>query len=717
MSIKKIFSIHFLEFSLFSILILIRLISLQFPLIKNLDLEISIIYALIFSFISGFGSIYHITKNGDLLRFIKRLLIIQFLLFVIFVFIELLVCNFSLDSGIFFFPLFTITVTIFWSSAAVLIVNLFRRFRFLIMMLVYFSFALYSLVNYYFEPQLFLYNPLIIFFPGLVYNDFFELSFSILIYCGSLLIASSIIIFLHIHRSNDKIKLETKNYLKLSPILIYSCLFILSNQIGLSTNQLKLKNHFPIQISDKKIKIYFEAKNIEKLHQLIYLEKTKFHVNQLKKELNYDIPFVEIFIFESDESKKRLLGDEKADFTKPWLNQIYVTRNSFDQTIKHELAHVFLGQRTSNIFKVAAGFNLALIEGGAMALEWEWIEDEPIYYAALINRFITSIDAEQLFKNYFFVTSLNSISYIYSGSFIRYVIDEYGIEKFLKFYQTGKFYEVYQRELNSEFERFRKKLGKIPLTSEDSLKTRVLFGGQSMFQFNCPRSIARKARKAQSLLNNREFIDAEKMFSKLYDKTNDIKYFVSLVRSKFYQKKFDEVIKVVENSIWKNEITTINSVYLKILYALSLAKVGEHENAKKDLELLKKLKISSNWSDYIDLIEFISNKSEFISMMTDLSFNQFIRVLMKNFPDENIILKNSINHLDSNQLEKVIKNNSNDFWTLEFCFFRYIQLANFVKAQDLIHLIKTNFSELNQVQNYHLNMMDYVLRNLMDRNL
>lgn len=715
MNIKKLFLNHFLEFFLLSCLVLIRLILLHIPLLKNLDLEISIIYALIFSLVSGFGSIYHITKNGDLLRFIKRLLIIQFLLFVIFVFIELLVCDFSLNSGIFFFPLFTITVMLFWSSVSVLIVNLFRRFRFLILILIYFSFALYSLINYYFEPQLFLYNPLIIFFPGLVYNDFFEFSFSTLIYCVSLFIASSIIIFLHIYISNDNIKERTKNYLRLSPILIYSSLFIFSNQIGLSTDQLKLKNHFPIQVSDKKIKIYIESKNIEKFHQLIYLEKTKFHVNQLKHELNYDIPLVEIFIFESDESKKRLLGDEKADFTKPWLNQIYVTKNSFDQTIKHELAHVFLGQRTNNIFKVASDFNLALIEGGAMALEWEWIEDEPIYYAALINRFITSINAEQLFKNYFFVTSLSSISYIYSGSFIRHLIDEYGIEKFLKFYQTGKFYEVYQLELNSEFERFQKKLEWIPLTSEDSLKARVLFGGQSIFQINCPRSIARKAREAQSLFNNREFVDAEKMFAKLYEQTNDIKYFVSLIRSKFYQKKFDEVIKVVENSKWKNEITTINSVYLKILYALSLSKIGEYEKAQKELGILKRLKISSGWSNYIDLIEFISNKPEFILKMTDLSFNQFIRVLMKNFPDEDIILKNSINYLDSDQLEKIIKNNADDFWLLKQCFFRYLELGNFVKANELINSNKKDSGTLNRVQKYHLKMMEYVLRNLMER--
>lgn len=717
MNIKKIFLAHLFEFLLLLLLIGLRLIFLRIPLLKNLDLEISIVYALIFSFVSGGGTIYFERKNKNLLRFISGLIIIQLLVFVIFIFIELLVCDCPLTNGIFFFPLFSITVTVFWSSVSILVINLFDKFILLILLLVYFFFLAYSLFEYYFEPQLFLYNPLIIFFPGLVYNDFFELNSSILIYCISLLIGSLSILFLYLLKTKIRLNQNSQNQLKIIPIIVYSLLFAISNQIGLSTDQLKLKSHFSTQINDGRIKIYFESNNISKITQLIFLEKTKFHFNQLSQQLKYDIPDVEIFIFNSDESKKRMLGDEKADFTKPWLNQIYVTTNSFDQTIKHELAHIFLGKCTNNLFKIAADFNLTLIEGGAMALEWEWLENEPLYYAALINKFLFPVNPEKLFNTYSFITNLSSISYIYSGSFIKHLIDKYGIEKFLVFYRTNDFYLSYQNDLQNEIRVFQNKLEVIPLSFEDSLKALVLFGGKSMFYNNCPRSFARLSKEGQNLFIQKNFNEAEQIFLKLYNKTNNIKYLANLVRCKIYNKKFADVIKLIENSQWNNEIHTINSIYLKIFYALSLAKIGEHQKASSEIDLLKKLKISSDWSNYFDLIEFISLRPEYILKMTDLSYNQLLKILLKNFPEENIVLKNSIHLLEPEQLEIVIKNNSDDFWALELCFFRYIELANFVKAQDLIHLIKTNLSDLNQVHNYHLNMMDHVLRNIMDRKL
>lgn len=717
MNIKKIFLSHLFEILLLLLLIGLRLIFLQIPLLKNLDLDVSIVYALLFSIISGIGTIYLKRKNKVLLRFISGLIIIQLLLFVAFILIELYVCDCLLTNGIFFFPLFSITVTIFWSSVSILVINLFDEYRLLIMLLIYFFFVAYSLIEYYFEPQLFLYNPLFIFFPGLVYNDFFELNSSILIYCISLLIGSLSIISLHLLRIKNRINQTSQNLLKIVPFLIYSLLFVISNQIGLSTDQFKLKSHFSDHLKEGGVKIYFESNNISKINQLLYLEKTKFHLDQLRQQLKYDIPYVEIYIFNSDESKKRMLGDEKADFTKPWLNQIFVTINSFDQTIKHELAHVFLGKSTDNLFKVAKDFNLTLIEGGAMALEWEWLENEPVYYAALINKFLSPLNQEKLFSTYSFITNLSSISYIYSGSIIKHLIDKYGLKKFLVFYRTNDFYQSYQNDLADEIRDFQNKLESISLTNEDSLKALVLFGEKSMFYNSCPRAFARLLREGQNLFNQRNFNEAEQIFLKLYNESNDIKYLVNLVRCKFYQKKFDDVIKLIENSQWNAQIHTINSIYLKIFYALSLAKIGDHRKAKTEIELLQKLKISSNWANYIDLIEFISLRPEYILKMTDLSYNQLLKILLKNFPEENIVLKNSIHLPEFEQLEKVIKDNSNDFWTLELCFFRYIELANFVKAQDLIHLIKTNFSDLNQVQNYHLNLMDYVLRNLMDRKL
>jgi hypothetical protein len=191
MSIKNfILKYRYSFFLIFLFLVALRIFLLQFPLLKNLDLEIAILYSLIFSIISGFGGLFFLSKGERLSSILFLNFIFIVFLFIIFLLIELFFYKCPISEGVLFFPLFLITSSIFSLALSSIYFSAGKKKGFLLLSLSYIALILYSLIEYYFEPQLFLFNPLVIFFPGLVYNEVFEIERRILIYTAGLLVGS-----------------------------------------------------------------------------------------------------------------------------------------------------------------------------------------------------------------------------------------------------------------------------------------------------------------------------------------------------------------------------------------------------------------------------------------------------------------------------------------------------------------------------------------------
>lgn len=498
-------------------------------------------------------------------------------------------------------------------------------------------------------------------------------------------------------------------YLVLGSIFIVVILFVFHDQLGFSTSTSKLVKAFPIRIQSNNYIIYFENEKIQGTQKLIIQGETEFHINFLKSLFNFVPQQIEIFVFKSEQSKKKYVGDETADFTKPWLKQIFVTEETYQQTLKHELSHVFLGEKTTSIFSVPVNFNLALIEGGAMAFEWDWLENTPHYYSALIDRYVSPISIQEIFSNYNFLRKQSQVSYLISGSFCRYLIDSFGMEKFLRFYNSGNFEKIYGINLAFIEEKYLNFIRRFDLSFDDSLKAKILFSGRSMFERECVRSLARLERKAIQELRNRNFQFAEKLLYKIYDKSGSEKALLNLIASKFYQSKFGEVIALFE--IFNSEGSYgLRVIQAKIYYAYSLMMIGEKERAISLFEELAKIKISSDWEAYIRFKIFIGQSPDLISKLINLPLSDFYYDIFKAYHNEPAVLNYLIDYINEQQLDILIKT-SKDFWTLKRCFYRSIDLGNFEKVKIIIDKI-LQIDKLNEVEKYELDLMNYLFERL-----
>jgi hypothetical protein len=439
-------------------------------------------------------------------------------------------------------------------SLGLLSVLLLERFRIILIVLLYLAILSIIAFEIFFNPQVYVFNPIIGYFPGTVYDEGIAVTGKLVFYrlFNILFFGIIIKISLNLIRNKKRKILRFTAYTSLV-LLIVSSFYILSPKLGYSTtlNSLSsnlskriITDHFVIHC-DRKI----ETDRIRMLalnHEYYYEELSKYFQSNLNEKIHS-------FIFYDNNQKKELFGSRNADVAKPWLNHIYLSIDNWEHTLKHELAHCFSAEFGSGIFKLASGLNPMLIEGIAEAADGNYNDNTLHYMAGLAHNSGYSIDLEYLLTKFGFYSQTSTISYIFAGSFIQYLIDEYGIIKFKEYYLTGEFQVSYKHDLSSTLKGYYNFLSNLEYEySED--KAHYYFGRKSLFQKICPRAISEYLTAGWEQLNNYNLVGAEETFNLILTKTENYSALVGLIRS--YEKE-NSIIKAV--NILKKNIETFKS--------------------------------------------------------------------------------------------------------------------------------------------------------------
>src|SRR5262249_17258685 len=151
------------------------------------------------------------------------------------------------------------------------------------------------------------------------------------------------------------------------------------------------------------------------------------------------------------DQKARLMGARDVEMAKPWRLEIYIDHRPFPHTsLRHEIAHAVASAFGDPVFGVASrrvlGLPLlvspGLIEGLAVAIDWPGSYDRPTPHEsvrtmqALGNQ--PSVGA-LLGLSFFSVSSARS--YTTAGSFLRFLLDEYGAPRLRALYENGGDFE------------------------------------------------------------------------------------------------------------------------------------------------------------------------------------------------------------------------------------------------------------------------------------
>lgn len=552
------FNLKYFRFNFFTLLItflvLIELILSQIPLTKIFGFEYSTINAIVLYLFCGLITLKFAQIN-EYSNFIKinKALFQKAILFLIISFALGLLSNYvftncPINDGILFFVVTTIPSAILGIFTASFILYFLKRYTYIIFTLVFFCLLLIPIIEFYFNPQIYFYNTVFGYFLGTIYDEDISVDWTLIgfrIY--NLSIYALLVSTLYIG-----IKFRIKKYLSFSIfVLILIISVLLKPYLGFSTTNTRLKSELPITLETKNFRIHFSDLIKEKneryliglLHEYYYGE-----VSDLLHEKRKDK--IDSYIYDNDIQKKKLFGSEKADVAKPWLNQIHISKSSLHETLKHEIVHILSANFGVTPFKVAHNLNPALIEGIAVAIENRYNIYSVDYLTKLARLSGFNINAEKLFEGLSFFAHSSSLSYNISGSFFRFLINEYGIDKVKNFYSNGNTATSFgkgMKELQLEFDKY---LDRINLIPNNNL-AKLYFSGVPVFKKYCPRSAANDIKKGWKFFNKKEYENSLLIFQDVYNYSNTYSSLSGYVNSLFKLNRIDDAEIILKKEISK----------------------------------------------------------------------------------------------------------------------------------------------------------------------
>ncbi len=260
---------------------------------------------------------------------------------------------------------------------------------------------------------------------------------------------------------------------------------------------------------------FIEArKRLAEDHEFRYAEmKAFFHTDPAKHTK------IRSFVYANPEQKGRLMGGRRTLVSKLWLHEMHILwRHYGDHLLAHELAHIFtapFGAGPLNLSMHGLGVNMGLVEGAAVAADWPTSELSPHQASAALRRMHLAPDIRHIVAATGFWTQSSGRAYTLVGSFVRYLIETYGVEKFEKAYPNGDFKAAYGKSTDAlvgEWEHF---LDGIKLTSSEMELARYLYNRPTIFQKVCARQIGEMQREANNAAQQGNVGKVRELFGKI----------------------------------------------------------------------------------------------------------------------------------------------------------------------------------------------------------
>lgn len=493
-------------FPLFVLHLLLNILLLFIPLTRFFSYENAVVNTLLLAIYSGL--FFSSKEAAPLWVFSVQILLLWVITPVVFLVFGINSPNCSYAHGMKFYILGTIpgiiTGTFLFLSAKLLT----ARFALLLFSAGLFFITVTPLFEFYFLPQIKFYNPIVFYFPGTIYDDLIQVNMTLI---AHRLITSFSFILLYIVIRKYKPNLIRTSLGIILGILVYYIVLAPAFGFVITNNRLEKSGYKTVEtehfIITLPVRITGEVlKTITNYHEFQY-EDLKRAFNESPDEK------ISSYIYANTIDKQIFFGTASADVAKPWRNEIHTTINSIYSNLRHELAHVFAGTFANPPFRVAAGINPFLIEGFASAISPNY---DDIDYKLLLKSgvLISDIESESFSGADAFFSLNTRLAYYLSGEFVKYLIGAYGIDSFKTYYRSGRFEDVYKRDLASEMSSFFTLLKDYPKQS-DTLLYKYYFSAMPPLKRICPRYTAEIQNEAVKSIADSNFAEAEHYTSQL----------------------------------------------------------------------------------------------------------------------------------------------------------------------------------------------------------
>jgi hypothetical protein len=561
------------------LLVLFNILFIQLPLTSVFGFEFSALNSIILTIVSGLLVISFLKRKEKFLKNILKLSPILLLIpLMISVLNSLITTTCSMVDGLLFYILITFPSILIGTALGLSSFYIFPQFPRIIFFLLLIITAVIPVLEIYYNPQIYFYNPLIGFFPGTIYDEKISVTLRLVVYRLINIVFFLLTVYLINRIINNALRINKYIFIVFMSFIVI--IFILcSSFFGFSTSKSRIETSLKGKYYTQHFEIIYDIsidsaylKNVIINHEFYYFKLKKYFLDEPQKKITS-------FIFKDNKQKGEMFGSENADVAKPWLYQIYTTAGSYDINLRHEIAHIFTASFGTGPFMMAHNFNPALIEGIAEAaapLYNTWYLDQ-IASVAYNNNYKFTID--NLYSGFNFFGQPSGLSYVYAGSFTNYLINKYGISKFKEWYKGRSFDAIYGSSLSNLADEYYEYLLQLGFRNRQ-YTAQYYFGKQTIFSKFCPRYIADQLESGWKNYYSNNYTEAERIFDHINSITHNYSALYGLILSKVELKKEKEALYLIDKEI----LQYINSSYyfsLELLRGDLLIRNKNYEKAKE----------------------------------------------------------------------------------------------------------------------------------------
>lgn len=290
------------------------------------------------------------------------------------------------------------------------------------------------------------------------------------------------------------------------------------------------------------------------------------------------------FVYAGPDEKGQLMGGRRTLVARLWLHEMHITWKGFgDHILAHEMAHIFTEPFGTGPLKLSTravvGINMGLVEGIATAADWPPGDFTPHEATAVLRRLNIAPDIRLLVGASGFWGQSSSRAYTVTGSFIKFLVDTYGIEKLKRAYGHGEFEQVYGKSLDSLATQWETFLDAVPLDESRMEVARYLYDRPSIFQKVCARTLADLRRQAVEEANQNRLEQAIQLYEQVvaFDPSNPL-YRLEYARFLANHRRTDEAIEVVK-AAREVAVGPVNLSQLEEIYGDILWEAGKRDEA------------------------------------------------------------------------------------------------------------------------------------------
>ena len=259
---------------------------------------------------------------------------------------------------------------------------------------------------------------------------------------------------------------------------------------------------------------------------------------------------VRAYIYASPEQKKRLIGARGTSVEDPFGHGFHIHAQGFPHPVlKHELAHVF----TVPWSPLKVSLKIGLHEGIAVAADWDEGRLTGHQWAKAMREMGVAPPLSGV-MGFGFWGHAGSQSYLLAGSFVRFLVDTYGIEKFKGVFPTGNFVKHYAKDLSSLEAEWIEFLETIPVRDNDTTYATYRLKRPSVFEQVCAHEMAALRDAAWQAYYRRDFATAAKTFgTMLSDEPDNLRTLRGLMYSEYRMRNYEQALSLANRIVGEED--------------------------------------------------------------------------------------------------------------------------------------------------------------------